>query len=727
MRYDPVVKRAGTGGVVVQPLEARRLLSAGVEDASFGSGGRALLPDRSIYYASFATTPDGHLLIAGGVGESFDPTFHASKLARLTADGVLDASFGAGGFRELPASIGSPSDRSDLTVLPDGRALALWNAAPTLLVRFKPDGALDPTFADGGVVHTELSPDAAVKFAPGALVVQGNNYVVAGNVGDKLLLARFTSSGQLDLTFGTGGKALVTFPGGLDVGDLLLQRDGRLVVTGTSSNPANPDARSIALARFTAKGQLDSTFGSGGRVIAGYETDFYGVARAAVQSDGRILVVGTQSRTGPGAEWTSDMLVARFNTDGSLDRTFSPGGTEGDGRAVIDFAHNRDDGGAILLQPDGKILVGGDSWVKVGETPNLPNAFALARLRPDGSLDATFGGGAAGAGKVVSLFTPSATCRSLALQADGRIVAVGSTDLNPIGPGGTDVALVRYLNDIPPVDRVSAAISGNVLTISGTPGNDTIRATVVNGAVAIDGVAQRFPLGMVTRIRVVGYAGNDRIDLSALAIPSSVSGDDGDDTVYGSQLADTLYGGNANDWLNGQGGNDFLGGDAGADNIEGATGNDTMDGGVGPDRLSGGAGMDTADYHGRSAALWLSLDNVANDGEARVVGGSLQTREADNVIDNVEVLLGGSGNDLLLGGTHDDTLFGGAGDDTLRGGAGNDYLNGGPGRDQLFGDSGNDQFFSRDGMIDRLDGGAGFDRATVDANDLRGAIEALLA
>jgi Ca2+-binding RTX toxin-like protein len=317
--------------------------------------------------------------------------------------------------------------------------------------------------------------------------------------------------------------------------------------------------------------------------------------------------------------------------------------------------------------------------------------------------------------------------RSLALQGDGRIVAIGSTNLNPIGPAGTDVALVRYLNDIPRVDRVTAGVLGNVLTISGTPGNDTIRASLVNGAVAIDGVAQRFPLGTFTRIRVVGFAGNDRIDLSGVAIASSVSGDDGDDTVYGSQAADTLYGGNANDWLNGQGGNDFLGGDAGADNIEGATGNDTMDGGAGPDRLSGGAGVDTADYHARSVAVALSLDNVANDGEVRFVGGKPQTREADNVIDNVEVLLGGSGNDLLVGSTHDDTLFGGAGDDTLRGGAGNDYLSGGPGRDQLFGDGGNDQLFARDGVIDRLDGGAGFDRATLDANDLRAAIEALLA
>src|SRR4051794_6175523 len=86
-------------------------------------------------------------------------------------------------------------------------------------------------------------------------------------------------------------------------------------------------------------------------------------------------------------------------------------------------------------------------------------------------------------------------------------------------------------------------------------------------------------------------------------------------------------------------------GGGGGDTRGGGGGNDTREGGGGPDRMSGGAGVDSADYGARTAGLWVSIDNVANDGE-RAAGATLVTREADNVIDNVEVLLGGAGDDV---------------------------------------------------------------------------------
>jgi Ca2+-binding RTX toxin-like protein len=92
-----------------------------------------------------------------------------------------------------------------------------------------------------------------------------------------------------------------------------------------------------------------------------------------------------------------------------------------------------------------------------------------------------------------------------------------------------------------------------------------------------------------------------------------------------------------------------------------------------------------------------------------------------------DVVLGGQSDDSLLGNDGADTLFGGRGRDTLRGGAGNDYLNAGPGEDSLFGDAGNDQFYSVDGVLDRIDGGAGFDRVKTDFDDLAAAVEAPLA
>jgi hypothetical protein len=109
------------------------------------------------------------------------------------------------------------------------------------------------------------------------------------------------------------------------------------------------------------------------------------------------------------------------------------------------------------------------------------------------------------------------------------------------------------------------------------------------------------------------------------------------------------------------------------------------------------------------------LDVSALTMPARVDGG-----------DGADVIFGGAADDSLLGAAGNDTLFGGNGQDTLRGGDGNDYLNGGPAADQVFGDAGNDQIFALDGAVDTVDGGAGFDRAKRDANDLLANTEALL-
>jgi Ca2+-binding RTX toxin-like protein len=300
---------------------------------------------------------------------------------------------------------------------------------------------------------------------------------------------------------------------------------------------------------------------------------------------------------------------------------------------------------------------------------------------------------------------------------DGGLVAVGIGN-NAIVFPTADLDLVAYTNDIPPLDHVTAAVVGTTLQVYGTPVGDTIVLTQAGGKVFVSGIANGFATSTFSRVQVTAFAGNDRVDLSALAIPSGVSGGDGNDTLIGSQAGDTLDGGNANDSLIGANGNDLLLGGSGHDNLNGNNGNDTLDGGIGPDRLSGGAGIDTADYHTRTGALRLSIDNVTNDGEAG---------EADNLVVDLEVILGGAGNDSIVGGANAETIFGDGGDDTLRGGNGNDYLNGGPGKDRVFGDGGNDQLYAVDGQSDLLDGGSGFDKAKFDVSDVRVSIEGLLA
>jgi Ca2+-binding RTX toxin-like protein len=214
-----------------------------------------------------------------------------------------------------------------------------------------------------------------------------------------------------------------------------------------------------------------------------------------------------------------------------------------------------------------------------------------------------------------------------------------------------------------------------------------------------------------------GGDGND-----AAVSGGGIDGGGGDDEVTGGPGNDTVAGGAGNDRL------DFPNADlpedqsAGADTLDGGDGNDQLYGGPAsspeqPDTLLGGTGTDTADYGQRAAPLAISLDGVANDGQAG---------EGDNVAPDVENVIGGSGRDVLTGsdaanvldgGAANDTLFGRGSDDQLDGGNGDDTLNGEDGRDVLTGDDGNDALnggvgndsLSGGGETDMLDGAAGDD------------------
>jgi Ca2+-binding RTX toxin-like protein len=193
--------------------------------------------------------------------------------------------------------------------------------------------------------------------------------------------------------------------------------------------------------------------------------------------------------------------------------------------------------------------------------------------------------------------------------------------------------------------------------------------------------------------------GNDYVNGSAANVPLVINGSAGSDTVYGSAFGDVIRGGAGNDYL------------------FGLAGNDVIDGGTGGDTISGGAGADTADYSSRTNAVTVGLNNAGGDGEAN---------EHDDVHPDIEVIVGGSGNDhlylnfngagtlygnggndTLVGSNYGDVLWGGAGDDSIKAGGGNDTLYGGDGADRLAGGDGNDTVYSSDASKDSLDGGAG--------------------
>src|SRR5947199_876603 len=196
------------------------------------------------------------------------------------------------------------------------------------------------------------------------------------------------ADGDLDPTFGTDGKVLTDFDHSTDIADAVaIQADGKSVVVGTTYINNDFSGEDFAVARYNPDGTLDKTFGVGGKV----QTDFPGLAAVAssvvIQPDGKIVVAGGAF---PLFTFLGDFKVVRYNPNGSLDTSF------GDGGIVTTTFPEGSYAFALALQSDGKIIAAGTVFVDFNPGDMSDTDFALARYNPDGSLDRTFGNGGNG-------------------------------------------------------------------------------------------------------------------------------------------------------------------------------------------------------------------------------------------------------------------------------------------------------------------------------------------
>jgi uncharacterized delta-60 repeat protein len=380
-----------------------------------------------------AVQPDGKIVAAGyAICTPCVPPFtpHDFALARYNQDGSLDTSFGQGG--KVVAGFGAPQDEAFAVALqPDGKIVAAGVAERTndpasgdfALARFLSNGSLDPTFDVDGMVTTDFVGNAdaarAVAIQPDGMIVAAGIATVLGT--HDFALARYTSAGALDPTFGAGGKVTTDFDMDLDEArGLAIQQDGKLVAAGMAwitGQGDGPSTDRFALARYGTDGSLDPGFGAGGKVT----TDFTSGAAEAngvdLQEDGKIVAAGWVTLGGHA------FALARYASDGSLDPSF-----DGDGRVVTTISTGSEARG-VAIQRDGKIVAAGVACVDC-----LPGSdFGLARYRVDGTLDPTFSGD----GTVMTDFGfADDQAFAVALQPDGKIVAAGVA--------GQDFALARY-------------------------------------------------------------------------------------------------------------------------------------------------------------------------------------------------------------------------------------------------------------------------------------------
>jgi uncharacterized delta-60 repeat protein len=341
-------------------------------------------------------------------------TLAVSVLPRAAAagEGSLDLSFGVQGKTTTDFG-GAPDSARSVLVQPDGKILVGGLADPGRfgLVRYTPDGSLDPSFGVDGVVTTEFGEYASLSglglHSDGRIAAVGE--VMNGSEG-YFGVALYTPDGSLDTSFGGDGTVTTDFmSNGQDRGlAAMVQPDGKIVAVGS-----NGAFGGFALARYELDGSLDPAFGTGGTVVTGQ-----GAANAALlQPDGKIVAVGSSDPV----TWGSWVLT-RYQPDGSLDSSFGANGS-----VITDFGTYPAAAYGVAIDDTGRLLV-------VGE-PDVAAGTVLIRYQSDGSIDTTFGN----SGIASSALSPTA----IAVQHDGKIVIAGATETD----GDWDFALSRFESD----------------------------------------------------------------------------------------------------------------------------------------------------------------------------------------------------------------------------------------------------------------------------------------
>lgn len=334
------------------------------------------------------------------------------------------------------------------------------------LARYNPDGSLDASFGEKGKVLTDFASAADERVH--AIVIDDEGRIVAGGWaavgggGYCFALARYTSDGSLDTSFGEDGQVLTDFLSSdyERIHTIAIDDEGR-IVAGGEATIASSGKLHFALARYTPDGHLDTRFNREGMVLTGFASGFPDAVTAlATDVHGGIVAGGWAQGERSGLQFG----VVRYTSDGNLDAGFGR-----DGRVWTDFMSAAAESiSALVVDVRGRIVVGG--WAAVGGSGYQ---FALARYNTDGKLDVGFGQG----GKILTNFvaTSAEYITSMAIDGRGRIVAGGWGD---VGGGETRVALARYMPD----GNLDSGFGENGITLTGLAATSSGRAY----AVAID-------------------------------------------------------------------------------------------------------------------------------------------------------------------------------------------------------------------------------------------------
>ena len=330
-----VMSSWGSSGVVVGPLSP----SADTLTGLFDQGG-----DRWVAAGARTDAAFTHSLLAGFVAST----------------GQADPAFGAGGTALHSWRRQSLDTAADFAFAPDGKLVAVGDALAEfgLVARFLPDGSLDATFADNGVIRLA----GGLPGAPGAVAVQADSRIVVASE-SPFGASRFNADGTRDLGWNGGAHTSVPMPIYGYVKSVALQPDGRVVLAGHTWQDR------LAIARLNADGSVDTSFNGTGYLVIDRGV-LEQIREVAVQPDGRIVAVGGGS----------GMVALRLLANGALDPSW--GGT-----GIVNYGGTYPSTLTTLsLRPDGRVLVGGSC-----SYPNGVSDTCIGTLLADGSVDPNAG------------------------------------------------------------------------------------------------------------------------------------------------------------------------------------------------------------------------------------------------------------------------------------------------------------------------------------------------
>lgn len=414
---DGKIVVAGTSdGAFGGDIAVARYDGSGVLDPAFGTGGQVITPISNTNDAASAVAvqPDGKIVVIGRVNNSNDVA-----VVRYSAAGKPDPTFGSGGV-VVTSVAGNTDGASGLVLQPDGKIVVVGttyngSSSDVFVMRYAANGLLDPAFGIFGKTITSIGSgyDGA-----NAVALQPDGKIVVAGYSDNptapdVAVLRYSSTGVLDATFASGGKAITPIGIGDDYANsIVLQPDGKIVVAASSAvSSAVGSVFNLAVVRYTSNGGLDLTFGTGGKAADFTSSDEAGATAVALQSDGRIVLTGVS----PGAN--DHVAIVRYTANGKPDPTFGVGG-----KTTTIIGTNFDYANAMAIQPDGKIVIAGTSSDVVKNY-----GFMVARYALTGP----------------GLVTAVAPIRILDTRSGAKPSAGSITQVNPGALAGTSAVLVN--------------------------------------------------------------------------------------------------------------------------------------------------------------------------------------------------------------------------------------------------------------------------------------------